>query len=192
MRASSSAASDWRKSSRMASTCASTGSAITAQASRRSLSARAAKVAMAAASADSGPGAASAAAFMAVEFAAGDGGHQLGDEIGLGREVAIDRAGGDAGALGDRGDLHRRHAALGGDGRRRRRGSPARARPGGGPRSRCGDRAWQRVNDDSRQGSKRQLSCRNSGDASGYDASRVLPRRRRAPFRGCRRASRSA
>src|SRR5674476_1121009 len=46
MRPSSSAASDWRKSSRMASTSASTGSPITAQASRRSASAREAKVAI--------------------------------------------------------------------------------------------------------------------------------------------------
>jgi hypothetical protein len=36
-----------------------------------------------------------------------------GDEIGLGGKVAIHRAGSDAGALGDRRDLHRRHAALG-------------------------------------------------------------------------------
>ena len=55
----------------------STGSAITAQASRRSLSARAAKVAMAAASADSGPGAAFACRLHGVKLAAGDGGDQF-------------------------------------------------------------------------------------------------------------------
>ena len=53
------------------------------------------------------------------KLAAGNGGDQLGDQIGLGREVAVDGAGGDTGARGDRGDLHRAHAALGGDGRRR-------------------------------------------------------------------------
>ena len=143
MRAASSAASDWRKSSRTASTCASTGSAITAQASRRSVSARAAKVTMQAASADSGPGAASAAARMAAISRSATRGDQFGDEIGLGREIAIDGAGGDAGALGHRGDLHRAHAALAGDGAWRRRGSPPRARPGGGPHFRCGDRAWR-------------------------------------------------
>ena len=96
----------------------------------RSRSARAAKVAIAAASADSGPGAASAARRIARDFALGDGGDQRGDQIGLGREIAIDRAGGDAGALGDRRDLHRRHAAFGGD---RARGVDDRARGGGQP-----------------------------------------------------------
>ena len=70
---------------------------------------------MLAASADNGPGAASAAAAMAVSSRPATAADQFGDEIGLGREVAVDGAGGDAGALGDRGDLHRRHAALGGD-----------------------------------------------------------------------------
>ena len=37
---------------------------------------------------------------------------QLGHQLGLGREVAVDRAGRDAGALGHRRDLHRRDAAL--------------------------------------------------------------------------------
>ena len=54
---------------------------------------------------------------------AGIGGHQLGDEIGFGREIAVDGAGGDAGAPGDGGNLHRCHAAFGGDGRRRRQDS---------------------------------------------------------------------
>ena len=115
MRASNSAASDWRKSSRSASISGSTGSAMAAQASLRVASARAAKVAIEAASADSGPGAASAAWRMAASSRAASTGDQLGDEIGLGREIAVDRAGGDAGALGDGGDLHRRHAVLDGE-----------------------------------------------------------------------------
>ena len=80
----------------------------------RCRSARAAKVAIAAASADSGPGAASAglAAWPRVSRSA-IAADQRGDQIGLGREIAIDRAGRDAGALGDRRDLHRGHAALG-------------------------------------------------------------------------------
>ena len=72
---------------------------------------------MAAASADSGPGAAGGN-LHGIELAAGDCRHQLGDQIGLGWEVAIDRAGGDTGARGDLRDLHRRHAAFGGDGAR--------------------------------------------------------------------------
>jgi hypothetical protein len=54
------------------------------------------------------------------EIAASDGGHQFGDEIGLRREVAIDCAGGDAGARGHGGNLNRRHAPLRGQCGRRR------------------------------------------------------------------------
>src|SRR5580704_10386976 len=53
------------------------------------------------------------------------------DQIGLARKIAIDRAGGDAGALRHRRDLHRRHAAFAGrvarrgDDRRMAGGEPA-------------------------------------------------------------------
>jgi hypothetical protein len=45
----------------------------------------------------------------------GDDQHQRGDEIVLGREIAVDGAGGDAGALRDLDDLHRarRHRGAG-------------------------------------------------------------------------------
>jgi hypothetical protein len=43
-----------------------------------------------------------------------DGGDHVGDQVGLRREIAVDGAGGDIGALGDGGDLHRLHAALAG------------------------------------------------------------------------------
>src|SRR5262249_20527049 len=39
--------------------------------------------------------------------------HERGDELGLGGEIAIDRAGGDTGTRGDRRNLNRRHAAFG-------------------------------------------------------------------------------
>ena len=42
----------------------------------------------------------------------GDDGHQRGDEIVLGREIAVDGAGGDAGAFRHRDDLHRAHPAF--------------------------------------------------------------------------------
>jgi hypothetical protein len=58
--------------------------------------------------------------------------HQRPYEPGLGGEVAIDRAGGDAGALGDRRDLHRRHAAFGGGvGGRGQDGGPSSGQPAG-------------------------------------------------------------
>ena len=47
------------------------------------------------------------------EFPRGKSRHQCGDEIGLGGEIAIDRAGRDPGAGGDRRHLHRGHAAFG-------------------------------------------------------------------------------
>ena len=64
-----------------------------------------AKVTIAAASADSGPGAASAAARARDLRAPDSAGDQRGDEIGLGGEIAVDRAGRDAGALGDGGAI---------------------------------------------------------------------------------------
>jgi hypothetical protein len=48
------------------------------------------------------------------DLALGHARHQRADEIGFGGEVAVDRAGGDAGALGHRGDLDGRHAAIAG------------------------------------------------------------------------------
>jgi hypothetical protein len=42
----------------------------------------------------------------------GDDGHQRGDEISLGREIAVDGAGGEAGAFRHRDDLHRAHPAF--------------------------------------------------------------------------------
>jgi len=53
------------------------------------------------------------------------GGDQFGHQIGLGREIAINRAGGDTGALGDIGDLHRGHAAFGSRIPRRRQNGAA-------------------------------------------------------------------
>ena len=52
-------------------------------------------------------------AFQRRQFARGKLRRQRGDEIGLGREIAIDRTGGDPGADGDRCDLDRGHSAFG-------------------------------------------------------------------------------
>ena len=60
----------------------------------------------------------------------GDGRDQRGHELGLGREVAIDRAGRDAGARRDRRDLHRAHAGFR---RKRTRGLNDRIVTGGKP-----------------------------------------------------------
>ena len=61
------------------------------------------------------PGRGIAGGYHDRKLAAGDGGDQFGNQIGLGREVAINGAGGDAGAFCDRSDLHRPHAAIGGN-----------------------------------------------------------------------------
>ena len=86
---------------------------------------------IAADSAESGPGAPAAARRSAPISRSDISVEHRRDQIGLGREVAIDRAGGDAGARGDRRDLHRRHAAFarylprGGDDGVMARGQPA-------------------------------------------------------------------
>jgi hypothetical protein len=61
------------------------------------------------------------------QFIARDLRDQFGDQVRLGREIAIDGAGGDIGADRDRGDLHRGHAALGS-------GIPRRRQDGAAPR----------------------------------------------------------
>ena len=120
MRVSNAPASALRYFTRASSTSRSTGSAISAKASRRSASARTPKVATAAASADSGPGAASAAFDSAAISRLRERRDELGHQLGLGGEIAVDGAGRDAGALGHRRDLHRRDAAFRGERTRRR------------------------------------------------------------------------
>ena len=61
---------------------------------------------------ESGPGAPAAARRKAPISLLGDLRQERGDEIGLRREITIDRARRDAGAGRDGGDLHRRHAAF--------------------------------------------------------------------------------
>ena len=57
-------------------------------------------------------------------------GDQFGNQLGLGGEVAVDRAGRDIGADRNRGDLHRHHAALGRSvPRRRQDGATPRGQP---------------------------------------------------------------
>ena len=104
---SNSATSDLWHAVRSPSISRSTGWAKMAHASRRRSDTRAANVTMPAASADNGPGAAAAAMSDRGSFLCGDTLDQGRNEVVLRRKIAIDRAGGDAGACRNRDDLHR-------------------------------------------------------------------------------------